>query len=171
MNDKRWFKTTAIFFIGVFVYYATKNGVTMGAVKTSVAWALSVVATPIPIGGILLSFPINVFTNFPMAQTQLIVSGVALYMLWYWPYSLGGLIEGNKYAVYGTCIASSVLISYMINQEYSGKPFDRRLWFVVAALLGLYGALLTLNFAELVEPIMGRQFAVVPLAPCEICQG
>lgn len=175
MNHKSWFKTTAVFFLGVFAYYAFKNGIELGAVKTCVAWALSVVATPIPIGGILLSFPINVFTNFPMAQTQLIVSGVALYMLWYWPYdtlnSLGELIEPNKYAVYGTCIASSVLISYMINQEYLNKVFDRRLWFVVAALLGLYGALLIPNFLQLFEPIIGRQFGHVPLAPCEVCQG
>jgi hypothetical protein len=146
-----WFKTTALIFIGLFIYYALKNGFTLGAVKTCVTWALSVVATPIPIGGILLSFPINVFTNFPMAETQLIVSGIALYMLWYWPNyfkSFGALVEPNKYAVYGTCISSSVLISYMINQSYLGKSLDGRLWLAVAALLGLYGALLTPHFMQ-----------------------
>ena len=145
MDHKSWFKTTAVFFVGVFAYYALKNGFELGAVKTCVVWALSVVATPIPIGGILLSFPINVFTHFPMAQTQMIASGVALCMLWYWPNSFnsfGALVEPNKYAVYGTCISSSVLISHMINQSYLGKSLDGRLWFVVAALLGLYGALL-----------------------------
>lgn len=148
MDETFWFKTTALFFVGVFVYYALKNGIELGIVKTCVLWALSVVATPIPIGGILISFPINVLTHFPMAQTQLISSGVALYMLWYWPKinAFSTLIKPNKYAVYITCIACSVLISYMLNQAYTGNSFDWRLWIGVAALLGLYITFLTPHY-------------------------
>ena len=146
VNEKFWFKITAFFFVGVFLYYALKNGFKLGIVKTCVLWALSVVATPIPIGGILISFPINVFTHFPMAQTQLISSCVALYMLWYWPAKINAfstLIKPNKYAVYGTCIACSVLISYMLNQAYTGNSIDWILWVGVVLLILLYIVLLT----------------------------
>lgn len=170
MHEKPWFKTIAAFFLGVFVYNSLKNGFTIGVAKTCVTWSLFVVATPFPIGGILLG---NVFTNFPMAHTQIIASVVALIMLWYWPndtnvYNV--MVQPHKYSIFGTCIAASVLISYMIKQKYAGKSLDGRLWFAVAALLGLYGALLTPHFMQLVQPILGRQLAHVPSAPCEVGQ-
>ena len=141
-----WFKIISIFFVGVFFYYFFKNGFKLGIAKTCVLWALSVVATPIPIGGILISFPINFFTHFPMAQTQLISSAVALYMLWFWPAKINNfsnLIKSNKYAVYVTCIACSVLISYMLNQAYTGNSIDWISWVGVAVLIGIYVMLLT----------------------------
>jgi hypothetical protein len=140
-----WFKITAFCFLVVFLYYVLKTGFKLGVVKTCVLWAISVVATPIPIGGILISFPLNVFTQFPMAQTQLISSGAALGILWYWPTKtniFNTLVEKNKYAIYVTCIACSVLISYLINQSYTGNSFDWFLWVGVAVLIGLYGVLL-----------------------------
>jgi hypothetical protein len=139
---KPWLKTIAAFFLGVFMYNTLINGVVLGVAKTCVTWSLFVVATPFPFGGILLG---NVFTNFPMAHTQIIATVVALIMLWYWPndnniYNV--LIQPYKYSIYATCITASVLISYMIKQKYAGKSFDWRLWIVVAALLGLYGTFL-----------------------------
>jgi hypothetical protein len=138
-----YFKTTAIFFVLVFVYYALKHGAALGVVMTAALWALSVVATPIPVGGVLLSFPIHVYTQFPMAHTQCIVSVLALFILWCWPTeTVLGVEVPHKYILFSVCIASSVLLSHMINNMYRGIKVDRRLWIVLGACFSLYAVLI-----------------------------
>ena len=127
-----------ILFILIFLYYLIYDEIKYGLLKTLFIWAVTVIGTPIPFAGILLSFPLRLFYDFPMVFTQILVSIVSILILLYCrsfhidiirhpSFRIGNLfhtiIKRNLYVLFILSILSSVLITQFISNLYTDREF------------------------------------------------
>lgn len=132
------FNMVGILFILIFLYYLIYDEIKYGLLKTLFTWAVTVIGTPIPFAGILLSFPLRLLYNFPMVFTQILVSIVSILILLYCrsfhidiirhpSFRIGHLfhkiIKRNLYVLFILSILSSVLITQFISNLYTDRYF------------------------------------------------
>ena len=78
------FRLVSMICILYFLYNIYHNSILTSFVITVAAWATVVVATPIPSGALLLSFPLKTFVGIPLHISQIIVSMLALCLLFFY---------------------------------------------------------------------------------------
>lgn len=129
------FKFIAIIFVTILFYYIIHDGLTHGVLKTIFIWAFTVIGTPIPFAGILLSFPLHVFFNITMAYTQIFLSIVAIIIIIYYTSYIQDIFDSNftigniykkiisqqLYIIFLISIISSVLLTQIVFTTYIYK--------------------------------------------------
>ena len=98
------------------------NSILTSFVITAAAWSTVVVATPIPSGALLLSFPLKTFLGIPLHISQVFVSVLALCLLYvyinYAPVFIKTIFQKNMYSIFVISIVCSVLLSRILDQVY-----------------------------------------------------
>jgi hypothetical protein len=137
-NEYYIFNVVGIVFIIIFLYYLIYDGIKYGVLKTLFIWSFTIIGTPIPFAGILLSFPLRLFYDFPMIFTQIMVSIVSILFIIYGrlfhihivkhsSFRIGRLfdkiIKSNSYILFIVSILSSVLITQLISNIYTDRYF------------------------------------------------
>lgn len=128
-----------IVFICILIFYISYHGYTKGIYETLFIWAFLAVATPIPESGLLISLPLKKYFDVKMVYSQIIVSIIALLLLYYFynqsfikPLFLGkvlnDIIKNQRYLVFVISIISSIigseLIDNMIDKLLFYKPIE-----------------------------------------------
>ena len=115
-----------IVFICILIFYISYHGYTKGIYETLFIWAFLAVATPIPESGLLISLPLKKYFNVKMIYSQIIVSIIALLLLYYFynqsfikPLFIGkvfnDIIKNQRYLVFVISIISSIIGSELID--------------------------------------------------------
>ena len=115
-----------IVFICILIFYISYHGYTKGIYETLFIWAFLAVATPIPESGLLISLPLKKYFDVKMVYSQIIVSIIALLLLYYFynqsfikPLFLGkvlnDIIKNQRYLVFVISIISSIIGSELID--------------------------------------------------------
>lgn len=81
------FLILAISFFIYFLYLAHKQGAVNGSLATLLTWSFLVLCSPIPDGGFLIDFPLNLITNIKMVYLEifpwLIAISINIYAYFY----------------------------------------------------------------------------------------
>ena len=116
------FRIVSILCILYFLYNIYYNSILTSFVITVAAWATVVIATPIPAGALLLSIPMKTFLGIPLHISQIIVSVLALFLLFFYinyaPAFIKNIFEKNMYSIFVISIVCSVLLSKLLDHLY-----------------------------------------------------
>ncbi len=125
MKSYTHFRIVSILCILYFLYNIYHHSILTSFVITAADWSTVVVATPIPSGALLLSFPMKVFLGIPLHISQVFVSVLALCILFvyinYAPEFIKTIFQKNMYSIFGISILCSVLLSKLLDQLYDFK--------------------------------------------------
>ena len=115
-------------FICILIFYISYNGYTRGIYETLFIWAFLAVCTPVPESGLLISLPLKRYFDVKMMYSQVVVSVVALlilYVFYYYkqhllkPLFLGRIfneiMKNGRYLVFVISIISSIIGSDLID--------------------------------------------------------
>lgn len=122
------YDSIVLIFLLLLIFYIFYNGYFKGCIKSLFLWAFFVICTPIPEAGLLFSLPLKRYFNIPMHICQVLVSVLALGMLFYFysyekktikTYLIGKLflelINLKYFSIIIISIISSVFTSEFIN--------------------------------------------------------
>lgn len=134
------FNGLSFLFFSLFLYYYLYIGIKCSIFTTLVTWCLFVVATPIPEAGLLVSIPVKNVFNIELDKTQIVVSILSLFFLFYSYYhfkniltkSIGGrflikIIHYRAFSIFITSILSSISLSYLLNEGIDHTIYKKSL--------------------------------------------
>jgi|688.fasta_scaffold321927_3 hypothetical protein len=131
------FRIVSILCILYFLYNLYRNSILTSFVITAAAWSTVVIATPIPSGALLLSFPMKIFLGIPLYISQIIVSVLAIGILFFYmnyaPAFVKTIFQKNMYSIFGISIVCSVLLSKLLDHLHD--YYNKKQWNLENVLL------------------------------------
>ena len=122
------FNTISIFFIILLLYLSILHGFKNGLFKTFIIWCIFVIATPIPEAGLLVSIPLKRMLNIELAISQIMLSIIALFFIFYSYFYFKNylnkdtygkfiikIIEFGEFSIFISSIIASISMSYIID--------------------------------------------------------
>ena len=122
------FNGLSLLFILIFTYYYIFFGLKRGLFTTFIIWVLFVTSTPIPEVGLLVSVPLKNLLKIKLDNSQLVVSFIILFFIFYIYYHFRNYLSESKtgkivlriidfgsFGIFITSIIVSVSFSYLLN--------------------------------------------------------